>query len=281
MRRKRIWLVMLAGLLLLAGCGMSKPAGKPTEEPRPSTQENPPSGERRPEVTPVEWKGTEFRQVVVSRSQRFGSVYPAALGAFEGQKELEAFVKAFRSAEKMGGQLDIAKPEYDVSFVGEDGEAGFHLWLGYESGTKGLYTYVEDSGTGYVLSEEHTDRLRELIRSLDYTPEQAAANGDIVNVHGKPTNLDNWTEFVEQVRSGNLAEAHITAYTIEGDPIFEDLLFDGQAIQYTYDNSMDGFGVPRRSTDFCKNLEQDGSRYTLSKCDDDKSRVVLDLKTVE
>ncbi|MFC4598349.1 DUF4362 domain-containing protein [Cohnella hongkongensis] len=263
----------LAALLLLSGCGASKPAG----EPMPSTQENPASPERKTEIAIVKWGEAEFGQAVVSRSQRFGSVYPAPLGEFPAGESLQAFVEAFRDAEKMEGVLDIGKPEYDVSFVGEDGEAGFHLWLGYQPGSRGLYTYVEDTGTGYTLTEEHTDRLRELIRSLDYTPDQASANGDIVNLHGELTNLDKWTNFVEQVQAENPSEAHMTSYTIEGDPIFEDFIFDGQAIQYTYDNTMDAFGVPKRSIDYCKNLEQDGGRYTLSKCGSEQPRIVLEV----
>ncbi|WP_372631808.1 DUF4362 domain-containing protein [Cohnella sp.] len=263
----------LAALLLLSGCGAAKPAG----EPMPSTQENPASPERMTEIAIVKWGEAEFGQAVVSRSQRFGSVYPAPLGEFPAGERLQAFVEAFRDAEKMEGVLDIGKPEFDVSFVGEDGEADFHLWLGYQPGSRGLYTYVEDTGTGYTLTEEHTDRLRELIRSLDYTPDQASANGDIVNLHGELTNLDKWTHFVEQVRAGNPSEAHLTSYTIEGDPIFEDFIFDGQAIQYTYDNTMDAFGAPKRSIDYCKNLEQDGGRYTLSKCGSEQPRVVLEV----
>ena len=245
----------------------------------PSTQENrDPSGERKPEVALVHWQDAKFLKAVVSRSQRFGSVHSAELGAFPEGEGLETFVEAFRAAEKMAGQLDIAKPEYDVSFVGEDGQADFHLWLGRTTGTKGLYTYVADTGTGYTLSEEDTNRLRDLIRSLDYTPDQAVANGEIVNLHGRLTHLDKWEAFVEQVNEGIPGEAHLVDYTIEGDPIFRDLLFDGQAIQYTYDNSMDGFGTPERRISFCKSLEQDGERYTLSKCDGDESWVVLDAQ---
>lgn len=262
----------LAALLLLTGCGVSKPVG----EPMPSTQENSASPEKKTEIAKVRWGKAEFGQAVVSRSQRFGSVNPAPLGEFPEGERLEAFVEAFRDAEKMEGVLDIGKPEYDVSFVGKDGRADFHLWLGQKPGMRGLYTYIEDSSAGYTLSEANTDRLRELIRSLDYTPDQASVNGDIVNLHGELTNLDKWTHFVEQVRAGNPSEAHMTSYTIEGAPIFEDFIFDGQAIQYTYDNTMDAFGAPERLIDYCKNLVQDGGRYTLSKCGGGQSRIVLE-----
>ncbi|AZN41533.1 DUF4362 domain-containing protein [Paenibacillus albus] len=43
----------------------------------------------------------------------------------------------------------------------------------------------------------------------------------------------------------------ITQYTIEGSPIFYEFSFNGNTIEYTYDNSMDGYtgqGKGRRST---------------------------------
>jgi len=260
--KRSYWIAALVGMLVLSGCR----AGEKAVEAMPSTQQN--ESPSKAEVVPVDWKRLKPSQVTVSRSQRFGSVYPSALGSFSKPENLQAFVDAFKEAEKMEGKLDIDRPEYDLSFADEDGrETGFHLWLGVKPGNRGLFTYVEDTGTGYKLSEKHSDRLRELIQSLDYAPERAIANGDIVDVHGQLTHKDKWTQFVDQVRQGNPAEVHMTTYTKEGDPIFRDFLYDGQAIQFTYDNKMDAFGIPVRTISFCKNLEQDGSRYTLAKCD--------------
>ncbi|MFC4810436.1 DUF4362 domain-containing protein [Paenibacillus sp. GCM10023250] len=77
-----------------------------------------------------------------------------------------------------------------------------------------------------------------------YTSEEAAKNGDVVNVHGRYTNLDKWLAFAERVESGKdePAQVRVTAYTIEGDPIFSELVYDGQAVHFTYDNAMDAFG---------------------------------------
>lgn len=180
----------------------------------------------------------------------------------------------------MGGQLDIAKPEYDLTFVGEDGEWAFICGWDTSRERKACIPTWKIPGRDMCYPRNIPTGC-ELIRSLDYTPEQAASNGDIVNVHGKLTNSDKWTKFVEQVRAGNASEAHITAYTVEGDPIFQDLLFDGQVIQYTYNNVLDGFGSPTRTISFCKNLDQEGLRYSLSKCDDEKSRFVLEMESGE
>ncbi|XID91244.1 DUF4362 domain-containing protein [Paenibacillaceae bacterium WGS1546] len=262
--KKTFALLALAGVFVLAGCSSADTDGMP----RQSTQQFPP-GARQPEVAPVDWDSFELLQVTVSRSQRFGSVHHQVLGSFTDPEELALFSEAFRSAEKIEGQLDIRLPEYDLSFASGDGQSGFHLWLGQESGVRGIYMSIKDTGTGYTLSAGHTDRLRELIRSIPYDSAKAIANGDVVNVHGNFSNADQLTRFFSQVREGVDSEVHIVSYTKEGDPIFEDLLFDGVAIRYTYDNTMDDFGVPVRSTDYCKNVDQEGSKYILSKCDRD------------
>jgi len=263
---------LLAVALIASGCGDGKPA---VSEPMPSTKQNDPPSPARP-VEPVKWEEFEPLQAAVSRSQRFGSVYPAVLGVFADAEDLKTIARAFADAEKIDGQLDVAKPEYDLSFADEDGQTAFHLWLGTSPGNKGLFTYVEDTGTGYTISEENADKLRELIQALRYSPEQAIANGEIVDLHGKLTHADKWEAFVGQVRAGTPAEAHITAYTIEGAPVFEDLLFDGQAIQYVFDATKDPYGTADRTIMYCKNLGQDGTRYTLSKCGSEEANFLFD-----
>ncbi|MGO4109091.1 DUF4362 domain-containing protein [Paenibacillus sp. YAF4_2] len=107
-----------------------------------------------------------------------------------------------------------------------------------------------------------------------YDADQAAANGDIVNVHGKMYNLDKWKLFLANLDMGMPDQVRITQYTIEGDPIFYELNYDGaEAITYTYDNSMDGFGsdLGRPST-VCRGIElkeskELGSHYELTGCD--------------
>jgi hypothetical protein len=61
-------------------------------------------------------------------------------------------------------------------------------------------------------------------------------------------------------------------YTIEGAPIFYNLNYAGNKIQYTYDNSQDGYagtGKGIESTS-CSNIEsrntENGVEYHLSEC---------------
>jgi PBP1b-binding outer membrane lipoprotein LpoB len=74
-----------------------------------------------------------------------------------------------------------------------------------------------------------------------YNSETAIENGDIVNIHGNISNLDKFGNFIKNVESGSKDKIRITMYTVEGDPIFYNLNYDGNQIQYTFDNSLDGF----------------------------------------
>ncbi|MFD2333612.1 DUF4362 domain-containing protein [Cohnella sp. GCM10020058] len=109
-----------------------------------------------------------------------------------------------------------------------------------------------------------------------YNPDQAAENGDVVDVHGKKYNLDKWKLFLANIETGVANQVRITQYTIEGDPIFSELVYDGgEAITYTYDNSMDKFGSDAgRPSTVCRGIELEkneerGDHYKLTGCDGD------------
>lgn len=75
-----------------------------------------------------------------------------------------------------------------------------------------------------------------------YDSETAVKNGDVVNLHGQAFNVDKLEAFVADVDNGRPAKLQITLYTIEGDPIFHIMDYDGKMIHYTFDNSRDKFG---------------------------------------
>jgi hypothetical protein len=106
--------------------------------------------------------------------------------------------------------------------------------------------------------------------SKPYLPEKAIKNGDIVNVHGKISNLEKFLQFVKNVNNGVKDKVRITSYTTEGDPIFDNLDFNGKNIKYTYDNSQDSFGRPEIKSDTCSEIGStntvNGVEYHLSKC---------------
>ncbi|MFC3801150.1 DUF4362 domain-containing protein [Cohnella sp. GCM10012308] len=109
-----------------------------------------------------------------------------------------------------------------------------------------------------------------------YEVEQAVENGDVVNVHGKMYNLDKWKLFLANLETGVANQVRITQYTIEGDPIFYELVYDGaEVLAYTYDNSRDGFGSDAgRPSTICRGIaieenKESGPHYKLTGCDAD------------
>ncbi|ASS68405.1 MULTISPECIES: DUF4362 domain-containing protein [unclassified Paenibacillus] len=207
--------------------------------------------------------------VAVSRSLRFGQVNAAPYGSFAENGQIKAFDKAIRSATKIEGILDVAQPDYDV-VVTEDGKRKeIHLWLDARS-KRGMYAYVSDTGTGYTLTEASTRQVYDLIWGLKYGPDQAEANGDLVNAFGLARNRDQWETFIANVEAGVQDELQIVRYTFEGDPVFDNLSFDGTTIMHRYDSTHDAFGSPGKTVDFCRSIEgkkkDDGTEYVLSSC---------------
>jgi hypothetical protein len=110
-----------------------------------------------------------------------------------------------------------------------------------------------------------------------YPPELAAKNGDVVNLHGKVSNMEKFIAFVHNFDKGKSDRIRIAMYTTEGDPIFYDLNYNSKEIKYTFDNSKDAFGGTgkgKQSTT-CAKLEKKtddkGTRFTLSGCSGNNS----------
>jgi hypothetical protein len=214
---------------------------------------------------------SDVQEVKLSRSLGFGVVNEAELGVFSEQAEIDIFLNAIHSAKKIDGKLDIRRPDYDLIFIANGNTVNsIHLWLENDI-EGGMYTYVSDTGTGYTLTAEAASSLKRLIMNLPYTREQAEHNGDVVNMHGiKFMNLGKWDTFLTNVQDGASDQVQITSYTIEGDPIFYNLKYDGQSIEYTFDTTMDAFGNPQRVSTFCERIESkitdDGTEYSLAGC---------------
>ena len=80
-----------------------------------------------------------------------------------------------------------------------------------------------------------------------YPPDEAIANGDYVNVHGQISNEDKLTEFISAVNSKDSAAIRMVQYTVEGDPIISDIIFDGNRFTVFNDTTRDAFGKQKIS----------------------------------
>ncbi|MGO4543443.1 DUF4362 domain-containing protein [Paenibacillus sp. 2TAB23] len=210
---------------------------------------------------------TLAEQVTVSRSLQFGTVNSDVYGILKQSDEIMLVIEALQGANKIEGMLDVRTPDYDIIIEHEGSQRAVHLWLDPVMKTS-MYTEVSDTGTGYTISSADTEKLKEIIFGITYGVELAVKNGDVVNALAKWHNVDVWEEFLGNVKSKTADEIHVTSYTIEGGAIFQDLIFDGQNIAYTFDSTHDAYENQMKQLSFCSgiatNKTDEGKKYTLS-----------------
>lgn len=103
--------------------------------------------------------------------------------------------------------------------------------------------------------------------------EQAEESGDVVFLLGKMRNQDKWESFMQNVKKNQPDHVRVTMYTIEGDPIIHELIYDGTLFQSTYDATRDKYGSREEITsNTCKGLEltkveRGESVYVLTDCE--------------
>jgi len=110
--------------------------------------------------------------------------------------------------------------------------------------------------------------------TFPYYPEIAAQNGDVVVSFSGYRNIDKWNQFLANINAQKKDKVRVTSYTVEGSPIFHELIYNGNIIQYIFDNSLDGFGLyagrPKFICEQIDVIESDGHQYyTLANCDKD------------
>ncbi|AWB46400.1 hypothetical protein DCC85_21010 [Paenibacillus sp. CAA11] len=260
----RNYLFILGALLLVASCGL--------KEGSTSVNSMVQAGEQPTPSKDIEYTDIlDAKQLSISRSLGFGSANPQFLKTYTDPETLAAFTAALKTAERMEGQLDIRVSDYDFILEPADGGQSRkgHLWLDSSSGS-GLYMNVSDTGTGYKLTEASARRLAEILGRITYTPAQAEENGDVVITSTGMRNVKVWSEFYQKVSSGEKAKVQVTRYTTEGEPIFDNLEFNGSDLLFQHDSTWDSFGASEKYAEFCKRVEkkeaEDRAVYELGGC---------------
>lgn len=113
----------------------------------------------------------------------------------------------------------------------------------------------------------------------DMSSSEAEKQGHVVIGPSGLANLDKFEQFFEDYLNKKNSNITLTHYTDEGDPIYVDLIFDGDEISYTYDNSWDNFGGQDKGVSMtsCTVLDKRsgphgdrvGTEYFLTSCQDD------------
>ncbi|EKN69803.1 hypothetical protein BABA_08426 [Neobacillus bataviensis LMG 21833] len=122
--------------------------------------------------------------------------------------------------------------------------------------------------TGCQLDKAHSD---------DY-PKKPTEN-EVVNIHGGLENIERLDLFVKNTQNGKKDKVRLTQYTIEGDPIFQDLEYDGDKVAIKIDSTKDKFGGGEVRSYVCKGIQKQESntetKYLLEECPD-----ISDLVTI-
>ncbi|MNG10477.1 hypothetical protein D3C84_939480 [compost metagenome] len=105
-----------------------------------------------------------------------------------------------------------------------------------------------------------------------YDIDKGTINGDVINIHGKITNLDRFKSFLKNVDNHVESELRIMQMTIEGDPIYYDFDYKKEKIYYAYDNRADQHGSKKKLKTECTRVISEkverGVSYTLDGCKD-------------
>jgi hypothetical protein len=106
------------------------------------------------------------------------------------------------------------------------------------------YQSNQVNNTNEKTLNELTSELKALKDLPDkYDSETAMKNGDVTNVHGKIYNNEKLNVFIEKFKKQEPAMVRVTQYTIEGDAIIKDLIYDGKSIILKDDWTRDKFAA--------------------------------------
>lgn len=97
----------------------------------------------------------KISEVNVFEMESFSEVKEGSLVTFKEKNEIKQLKKAFSSAKKQPGKVDIVDPQYKVELGGKS----YFLWLSQEHGT---IMNVEDTNTIYSLKDNSVANLNNL-----------------------------------------------------------------------------------------------------------------------
>ncbi len=245
-----IWIKSAAVVLLFALGACS------AEQAAPSEPVSSPFA-RMPDTVPIKPGSSPEpagERVIAYRYIPFGELREFV--TLEQREDAAAFREAIKRAKpaSSGQRRSEVPADYGIRLVVDGEEKTYLLWLGSSGGGPGIVQDLQDRDARYVLGSEDRQDLYDRIDATRYDSERAEKNGDIVQTYGRVIHMETWTDFIQNVDSGRSDSVQFTGYTIEGDPIFDNLSYDGSHIYYAHDNSHDSFGLPAKPSYTCEKI---------------------------
>ncbi|WP_078551949.1 DUF4362 domain-containing protein [Bacillus alkalicellulosilyticus] len=83
---------------------------------------------------------------------------------------------------------------------------------------------------------------------------EGVKNVDVLNTHGNIEGIERMSSFYTNVQNGVASKLRVVHYTLEGDPIITDLIYNGKTLEVKKDYTHDKFGNPTIHRDSCGTL---------------------------
>lgn len=100
----------------------------------------------------------------------------------------------------------------------------------------------------------------------------SVSSEDVVDRLGAIENFERFEEFKSSTENGVKDKLRIVQYTTEGDPILQELEYDGAVIKSTIDTSRDHYGSGEIYHNTCSSIEvverTDATEYALVGCEE-------------
>ncbi len=127
-----------------------------------------------------------------------------------------------------------------------------------------------------------------LVVGIIFTVEKMNGSGRLQTIRTEDEVVNDWgydrpekvIQFLSNVEQGNKDQIRLTSYTIEGDPIITEMIYDGKVIHYKYDTRKDAFGTQKLyektcEAKFIKNIGPKSESYLLGNCDGARGMVEI------
>ncbi|WP_225223840.1 DUF4362 domain-containing protein [Solibacillus merdavium] len=112
-----------------------------------------------------------------------------------------------------------------------------------------ILSNVETEGYGR-LNAEFGKPFKELLQPLINEKKQ------VIDIHGQLENEELFEQFLKDIEANNETLLEMTRYTIEGDPIYWTIEYDGQQFAIEIDNREDAFGSKTVENYQCTKLDE-------------------------
>ena len=141
----------------------------------------------------------------------------------------------------------------------------YRIWYGQDQSMR-ILSNIETEGYGR-LNAEFGKPFKELLQTITSDKKQ------VIDRHGQLENEELFEQFLKDIEANNETLLELTRYTIEGDPIYWTIKYDGQQFAIEIDNREDAFGSKTVENYQCIKLDEivTGSliNYNFTGCDGD------------